>query len=24
MTGWRLGYTLAPAQLVTATVKLQR
>ena len=23
MTGWRLGYTLAPAELVTATVKLQ-
>jgi len=23
MTGWRLGYTLAPAELITATVKLQ-
>lgn len=23
MTGWRLGYTLAPAELVAATVKLQ-
>jgi aspartate aminotransferase len=23
MTGWRLGYTLAPAEIVTATIKLQ-
>ncbi|HWY43131.1 MAG TPA: pyridoxal phosphate-dependent aminotransferase [Candidatus Sulfotelmatobacter sp.] len=23
MTGWRLGYTLAPAEIITATVKLQ-
>jgi aspartate aminotransferase len=23
MTGWRLGYTLAPAEVITATVKLQ-
>ena len=23
MTGWRLGYTLAPAELISATVKLQ-
>jgi len=23
MTGWRLGYTLAPAELIAATVKLQ-
>jgi len=23
MTGWRLGYTLAPSELITATVKLQ-
>jgi aspartate aminotransferase len=23
MTGWRLGYTLAPSEIITATVKLQ-
>ena len=23
MTGWRVGYTLAPAEIITATVKLQ-
>jgi aspartate aminotransferase len=23
MTGWRLGYTLAPAEIITATIKLQ-
>jgi aspartate aminotransferase len=23
MTGWRLGYTLAPSEIVTATIKLQ-